>query len=747
LKIFVIIFKLRIKSENFIPLALLISAILLPEGSADDPPLYTEAQIRSAAVELRATVSPAVPRVTLHWNPSPYSVTGQTVSRRIAGTTAWEFNTVLAPSAVSWSDSTAANQTLYEYRVERVHSSPLGAVAEGWIWAGSEVPAVENRGRVILAVDATMASPLEAELDRLGRDLEGDGWEVLRTDVPRTATPAQARDAIRGWYALDPARTRAVLLVGRIPVAYSGQICPDGHWDPPPKDHHRGAWPTDAYYGDMDGVWTDSIVNYTVANMDGTRNHNVPGDGKFDVSLLVGEHLPEMAVGRIDLSNLGGISGGLSETELLRRYLDRLHAFRHRQGNFAALGQRALVDDNTFGPEFGFPAAVSGWTSGVALFGPSNTVAGDWVPALLDQDHLVAYGFGPGTFTGAEGVGSSADFRDTRCRAVFNLLFGSFFGDWDSTDNYLRAPLASRADSSGLVSLWSGVPAWRLFPLAAGGTMVDAYRHVVREVNQPNGPFPPTDESWTNPDQCHLAIMGDPTLRSHPPKPVVSVNAGVSGSVVTLSWSNPAGESNRLGCRVYRSTEVHGPFLRTGSQTSAGATTFNDTPPHPGRWYYLVRSVKRETTASASYDNLSQGILVEIDVPTTGYAAWSAGLGDPGETADPNQDGIPNLLAYALGAATATAPTSAILPRQDGPGFLVPYSGRPDLVYEVERSLNLAAWFTVARRNTGGAWSLNATSGYPHQAAVSFSEAGGPAWRFSDATSATRGFWRLRVTR
>ncbi|MBU6180603.1 MAG: fibronectin type III domain-containing protein, partial [Verrucomicrobia bacterium] len=218
--------------------------------------------------------------MTLHWNASPYPVTDQTVSRRRAGTTGWEFTTALAPTALAWNDSSAANQTLYEYRVERVHSSPLGAVAEGWIWAGSEIPAVEDRGRIILAVDATMAVPLGPELHRLTTDLAGDGWEVVTTEISRNATPIQTRDAIRGWYVLDPARTRAVLLLGRIPVPYSGQVCPDGHWDPPPRAHHRGAWPADAFYGDMDGVWTDSSVNYSLANVDGTRNHNVPGDGK-----------------------------------------------------------------------------------------------------------------------------------------------------------------------------------------------------------------------------------------------------------------------------------------------------------------------------------------------------------------------------------------------------------------------------------------------------------------------------------
>lgn len=737
---------LRIKLANLIILTWIPAAVLLSPALAQGP-VYTEAQVRSAAVELRATVSATSPRVTLHWNASPYSVSAQTVSRRLPGATNWEFTQALSTSAVTWGDTSAADQALYEYRVERVHSSPLGAVAEGWLWAGSAVSAVEDRGRIILAVDATMATPLADELQRLVSDLTGDGWEVLRTDIARTATPTQARDAIRGWWAVDPARTRAVLLFGHIPVPYSGIVCPDGHWDDPPLAHHRGAWPTDAFYGDMDGVWTDSTVNHSIANVGGTRNHNVPGDGKFDVSLLVGDFLPEMAVGRIDLADMSGVSNGVSETDLLRRYLDRHHAFRHREGMFVTLGDRALVDDTVFGPEWGLPTAVSGWTSGVALFGSANTAAGDWVPDLRDQDYLVAYGCGAGGFDRAEGIGTSADFRDTRCRAIFNMTFGSFFGDWDSADNYLRAPLMGRTDSRGLVSLWSGVPVWRLFPLAAGGTMIDAYRYVVRDQNLPSGPFPPTNESWTNPDQAHVAIMGDPSLRSHPARPVTSLGATRSGNQVTLTWANPVGETNRLGCRVYRSTALFGPYTRVGNQTTVGVTSFVDTPPHPGRWYYQVRSVRRETTASASYDNLAQGVFTEIDLPETGYTAWVSGLGSPGENADPNGDGVPNLLAYAMGAGGGMVQATALLPRQETAGFLVPYSGRADLGYEVQRSLNLAIWYAVARKDPGNGWVLNGASGYPHQAAISFSTVGGAGFRFTDATALTRGFWRLRVTR
>src|SRR5690606_19757782 len=128
----------------------------------------------------------------------------------------------------------------------------------------------------------------------------GDGWLVARSEVSRTGTVPAVKAVIKSRYDESPGNTKAVFLLGHVPVPYSGNVCPDGHGEPDPAPHHRGAWPADAYYGDMDGVWTDSTVDHAEANVDGTRNDNVPGDGKFDQSLLVGEHLPELVVGRVD---------------------------------------------------------------------------------------------------------------------------------------------------------------------------------------------------------------------------------------------------------------------------------------------------------------------------------------------------------------------------------------------------------------------------------------------------------------
>ena len=50
----------------------------------------------------------------------------------------------------------------------------------------------------------------------------------------------------------------------------------------------------------METAWTDVSVNVTVAS--DPRNHNIPGDGKFDQSYIPGTL--ELAVGRIDMHDL-----------------------------------------------------------------------------------------------------------------------------------------------------------------------------------------------------------------------------------------------------------------------------------------------------------------------------------------------------------------------------------------------------------------------------------------------------------
>src|SRR5581483_4323908 len=216
-------------------------------------------------------------------------------------------------------------------------------------------------------------------LARLEQDLTGDGWTVSRLDVNRSDSPVQVKAAIKGQYQADPANTKAVFLFGHVPVPYSGDNAADGHYS-----NHQGAWPCDGYYADMEGTWTDKSVNDTTAS--DPRNHNVPGDGKFDQSQFPAPL--KLMLGRVDLANMPGrLSAGgpatfASELELLRNYLNKDHNFRNK---VLTAPERGIVGDY-FGTRDGEAFAASGFRNFAPFFGAGRTTTltnkGAWIDTL-----------------------------------------------------------------------------------------------------------------------------------------------------------------------------------------------------------------------------------------------------------------------------------------------------------------------------------------------------------------------------
>src|SRR2546426_672862 len=280
------------------------------------------------AVQVSATVRVSPSQITLSWPQDP-AAGGYTVYRKSPGAVSWGAGTALAGSATTYVDTSVALGTAYEYQIVKAASGYNGY---GYILTGINVPLVENRGKLILVVENTSASQLSAELNRLQQDLAGDGWTVIRHDVGRNDSVLNVKNLIKADYNADSTNVKAVFLFGHVPVPYSGLLNPDGHGD------HYGAWPADVYYGDMDGNWTDSSVNYTqnvnTDPADAARLSNVPGDGKFDQTTIPSP--VELQVGRVDLANMpgrltwGGPPSFPNEQELLRQYLNKDHNFRHR---------------------------------------------------------------------------------------------------------------------------------------------------------------------------------------------------------------------------------------------------------------------------------------------------------------------------------------------------------------------------------------------------------------------------------
>lgn len=605
-------------------LRLLSSAALASALWSIDATCLTAQSPAQTAVQVTAQVGAAPPAIAFTW-PADATATGYTVYRRLPGALSWGAATTIpgGGAATGWVDTNVAVGVHYDYWFLKSGSVP----GRGFLAAGIEVPAVEHRGKVVLVVDASKAVPLARHIDRLIADLVGDGWQVVRLNVQPTQTAASVKAGIVAIHNADPTNVKAVFLLGRVPVPYSGVIFPDGHPD------HRGAWPADLYYGDMDGVWTDTQVNTTAASR--PANHNVPGDGKFDQSLQPSD--VELMVGRVDLSNMP--SFGQDETTLLRRYLDKDHDYRHK---VFAVDPRAVIDDN-FGYFGGEAFAATGWRGFSALLGPNNVVAGDYFGlqnTTSGGGYAWSYGCGGGWYQGASGVGTTADFVNATNRNVFTVLFGSYFGDWDNQDNFLRAPLCS---GWTLTNCWAGRPHWSFHPMGIGETIGYCARYSQND----------STAGGIGTRSIHIALMGDPTLRQHVIAPPTGVSAVIANGQGLVGW---VGSTDPVaGYHVFRAPLAEGPFTRL-SATPVIGNSFVDPAPLTGTSVYMVRATRLEVTPSGSYWNLSQGITAAACAPGTAVAQ-SVGLpcGNPA----PQLQATPPVLGQTLAMAIAGGEASA----------------------------------------------------------------------------------------
>lgn len=615
------------------------------------------------AVRASATVRLAPPQIKLTW-PADAQASGYTIYRKTPTADAWgsSIGTVAAGAntATEFADNNVAVGTAYEYRITKTGANFSG---EGYVLAGIEVPAVENRGKLVLLVADTHAAYLAPDLAQLEQDLVGDGWQVLRHNVPAAYTPPQVRALVLADYQADPTRVQAVFVLGHVAVPYSGLLNPDGHGD------HLGAWPADAYYGNMDGTWTDTQVNDVSASR--PENRNVPGDGKFDQLFIASD--VKLQVGRVDLSNLPAFAP-LTERDLLRRYLLKDHRFRHKVYTVA---ERGLISDN-FGTFGGEAFANNGWRNFSALVGAGQVTAGDYFNTLGAQDYLWAYGCGGGWYSGAGGVGSTNDYANRVVKSVFNLAFGSYFGDWDSQDNFLRAALA--ADGYALTNAWAGRPNWHFHHMGLGETIGYSAR-----LTQNNYFLYATNYGARF---VHVGLMGDPSLRQHVTAPAAGLTTTAGPGRADLRWT--ASPQPVAGYHVYRAAPG-APFVRLNAQPlPATATAFADAAPLVGAATYMVRALQLKQTPTGSYFNLSQGVFSTFQ--NTGTLATAPPVPAPSQlvlSLAPNPARTATTLTGAaagtavrvldaLGRVVATTTTDAV-----GTARLVLPAGRPAGVYLV----------------------------------------------------------------
>lgn len=529
------------------------------------------------AVQTWAEVDDDPAKITVHWLPVD-GASNYFIYRKMKNEGNWgPLLETLDASVTSYEDTNITIGNSYEYKIQK-NGNVQGF---GYINTGINVPPVHHRGNLLLLVDDTFSTSLEMEILQLMFDFAGDGWNVVKQNVDRDDAATNIKAMIIDIHANTPSGLDAIYCLGHVPVPYSGNYAPDGH-----TNNHEGAWPTDGYYAEINGFWTDNSVNNTTASQE--RTHNIPNDGKFDQSFFPSNL--EFQIGRVDFANMPAFEE--SEEELLRQYLNKSHAYKI--GNIKA-EMKAVIDDN-FGGFNGEAFSASGWKNFAPLLNPENVYAGDYRTSMDTTSFIWSYGCGGGSYTSCSGVGTTTNFASDSLQGIFSCLFGSYFGDWDATNNLLRASIAQ---GTTLTNCWSGRPHWYFHHMGLGENI--GYSGLVSMNN--NGVVYNTPLTFLS-KIVGMGIMGDPTLRMHIVSPPSNVIANYNGNDVEVAWTQAA-EADAY--YVYRTKRLDEPFKLLNEDAIIGTSYIDECIDESGTWYYMVRGTKLETTPGGSYHNLSQG--------------------------------------------------------------------------------------------------------------------------------------------
>lgn len=566
------------------------------------------------ALQLRATATEGSSDITLHWDAT--SAGGYTIYRRDESRRRW-FDPIatLGANATEYVDTEAASGTLYEYKVER---ETTDRTVYGYLFAGTNIRLPEDRGTVLVLVDDTVADALEAELAELQIDLRKDGWKPVVATAPRNGTAASTKALIVAAASAHE-DLNTVYLLGHVPNAFSGYFAPDAHEDRP--------FPTDGYYADLDGEWTDERVN---------ESGNVAGDGIFDQEAFPSEL--ELAVGRVDMFDMPAFqTNGETETDLLRRYLDKAHRFR--TGEIQPERRAAYYADNEW---VNRALAARASRNFVAMFGTEPTAfgVGEYLSRTETESYMWTFvsGFGSpdsvtsiGSHDGDEHRGYTSDFAAQPSKVAFSMLLGSYFLDWTTPSeigwftrvapqgNLLRAQICG--EDYGLGALWPSFPEWFVHSMAMGEPIGLAVRRSQNNDSSRDTDFHTAYDLglWGTFERgVHMALMGDPTIRQDGLRPASGATAAPASVVqgVDLAWT-ASPDATRY--RVYRATSEAGPYVYL-AETSE--TRLRDSSARAGEAnYYMIKATALLTTGSGTYWNASLGTYAGPAIGNMGTAS------------------------------------------------------------------------------------------------------------------------------
>lgn len=576
----------------------------------------------------------ATPSIKIKWAKNDLALSYRIFRTNIVTTVTDEIATNLDSSKTEFIDNTVQKGALYLYEVRgkseitttyNGKSQALNFSSTGYLTTGIDVSPITTFGKVLILVDETMKTTLADELATLMEDLATEGWRPTMKFVPRGETFDKGlvrfvKDTVVKFYEDNTDNFRTLFLIGRVPVPYSGNLNPDAHPD------HQGAWPADVFYGVMNEIEFSDVNVDTRKNKSQpsrTENVNIPGDGKFDVSQNNID--PVIEVGRVDFFKLSKTFPAITEAELLRNYLKKAH--KYRTGEFNPKKQALIADNFGIISEKSEAFASAGWRNFPMLVGNKNVKAGNWFNELTTDSYLAAYGCGGGSYNSVGGIGVSADFAAKPSKAVFTMIFGSYFGDWDSDENLLRSNLAT---GDVLTTCWSGRPQWYWDNFAFGFNMgyeakkaqinSTSYNYVLLNIYNGQNYGPDGAASTFATRNVHISLLGDPTLRLNDfntiPKAYNLQLSKVQEGQVKLTWE-VQGAKMAQGFDVYRSRNDKNDFVKINKAPIKDYTFTDPQVNHNGNVYYMVCNRDTVTLPSGRINMLSRGTTNFITLNST----------------------------------------------------------------------------------------------------------------------------------
>jgi autotransporter-associated beta strand protein len=207
--------------------------------------------------------------------------------------------------------------------------------------------------------------------------------------------------------------------------------------------------------------------------------------------------------------------------------------------------------------------------------------------------------------------------------------------------------------------------------------------------------------------------------------------ATAAAGQVSLAWDASSGASSYT---IQRSMTADGPYTVISAGVVTGTSYVDSNVINGTTYYYVVAAVN--ALAQSANSNEVAATPASLTSPLQDwrqiYFGSSANTGDAADTADPDGDGIPNLLEYALGTNPTSAGSSPVTLGTSDDFLTLSFTRIADssLTYSIEASDDL-----------GGSWTTVHT--FP-----AFGSAGSSTYTDTvPVASSPRRFLRLKVTR